>query len=185
VGFVATTVLPVAQDAPILDFGAPAPLGAEQPSPSWAPSVLSGSSTRPNWDRAVEVPRGVTLGPRVRLTNTARAPILKTRQLWEGTITEVLDGGFAAVLSDKSNLRNSDEQVKFDFDDTEISPEDVCLIRTGASFYWIIGSQTTFGGQVMNVSLVQFRRVPAWTERKLAKAAEEARRLEQMFSEQE
>jgi hypothetical protein len=130
------------------------------------------------------VPSGVTFRPALRFGAPGRAPRLKTRQLWEGTVTELSNTGFAAVLTDKTNPRNPDEQVIFDFDNTEISPEDQKLISPGSSFYWIIGNERTLAGQVKNVSMVQFRRIPAWTERRLATAADRARRIRESFLEQ-
>jgi hypothetical protein len=108
-----------------------------------------------------------------------RAARLRTRQLWEGTVTEVREGEFTAILSDRSNRDNPDEQAVFTT--AEISPEDQALVRPGASFYWTIGSQRTLGGPVMNVSIVQFRRLPTWTTRKLAEAAEHARLMRELF----
>jgi hypothetical protein len=129
------------------------------------------------------VPQGLTERPRLNIVLDKREPLLTTRQLWEGTITEVRNGGFLAVLSDKSNPSNPDEQARFEFENMEISPDDLPLVRPGASFYWTIGNQTSVGGQSTNVSFVQFRRVPAWTERRLAQVTETARSLRQLFAE--
>jgi hypothetical protein len=86
-------------------------------------------------------------------------------------------------LQDKTNPRNPDERVSFEFDRTEISPEDLPFINPGSSFYWIIGNERTAAGQVKNVSMLQFRRVPAWTRRKLEQVADVAHRLRESFQE--
>jgi hypothetical protein len=90
-----------------------------------------------------------------------RMSLPTNRQLWEGTVTEIMPEGFVAVLSDRTNTGNPDERATFDFDNTEISPEDLKLVALGSSFYWVIGIEHTIGGQVKNISMIQFRRVPA------------------------
>ncbi len=111
-----------------------------------------------------------------------KGPILQTRQLWEGTVTQVSNGGFIAVVSDKTDPTNPQEQVSFDLGD--VSDEDHELVRVGSSFYWIIGRERT-GGTVRNVSIVQFRRVPAWTASAMSKASERARRFAEVLRAQE
>jgi hypothetical protein len=172
---------------PIYQF-VPMSLGASQvtPSPGTTASptpIPSGHSTSTeNVDP--NIPSGVTFRPPMNIGAPGRSPRLKTRQLWEGTVTELGDKGFVAVLTDKTNPNNPDEQVTFDFDNTEISPEDQKLVCPGSSFYWIIGNERTLAGQVKNVSMLQFRRVPAWTERRLARAADRARRVRESLLEQ-
>lgn len=119
--------------------------------------------------------------PQIKLAVPGRSPRLKTRQLWEGTVTEVRSNGFVAVLQDRTNPKNPDEQVALEFDTTEVSPEDLALVKPGFSFYWIIGNELTAARQSKNVSMLQFRRVPAWTEEALAQAKSNAARLKQIF----
>jgi hypothetical protein len=180
------TTLPVGFGGPIYQFVS-TPLGASQVplSPGTAAPTSPVSSGSPTSTGGVDpiIPRGATLPPLLKLGIPGAAPRLKTRQLWEGTVTELSDNGFVAVLSDKTNPSNSDEQATFDFDNTEISPEDQKLVCPGSSFYWIIGNEQTLAGQVKNVSMVQFRRVPAWTEGKLAREADRARRVRESFRE--
>ncbi len=176
-----STSAAVSADNPIY-FGTRPFLGASQVSTSegtFSPAQASlepGSLTE---SRNPRIPSGATVPPRLRLAVSGVAPTLKTRQLWEGTVTEVDEGGFVAVLSDMTNPRNPDEQVSFY--NTEISPDDLRLINPGATFYWVIGNERTVAGQVKNVSMVQFRRVPAWTQRRLERAADRARRLLESF----
>jgi hypothetical protein len=175
-----------ASDVPIYEFDAKPRFGASQNSPSEGTLSLSPTPLNPESisnGRSPIVPSGVTFRPRLRLAVPGSAPKLKTRQLWEGTVTEVRNGGFAAVLRDRTKLGNPDEQASFDFDYTEISPEDLQFINPGSSFYWVIGNELTAGGQVKNVSMLQFRRVPAWTQRRLDRVTERARRLRASFQE--
>jgi hypothetical protein len=180
------TVPVVASDSPIFVHGE-GHFGATQPSPSAStfsspqPSLASptlADVTKPT------IPTGVTFPPRLKLAVAGSTPKLKTRQLWEGTVTEVKDNGFVAVLSDKTNVSNPEEQGTFEFDKTEISAEDFALIKPGSSFYWIIGSIQTPANQVINASIVQFRRVPTWSERSLRRADERARLLRELFREE-
>lgn len=130
------------------------------------------------------IPTGSAALPPLQPAVTGRTAILKTRQLWEGTVTELHDGGFVAILNDKTNPSNPDEQASFDFENSEISPEDVKLVQLGSSFYWILGNERTVGGEVRNVSVVQFRRVPAWTKQKLAEAEAKAKQLTGLFTQE-
>lgn len=159
------------------ELGSTSTIGASQPSrgPDTARSV---ESIKP------QTPTGAMFVPPLRAPTPGRDPKLHTRQLWEGTVTELRDKGFVAVLADKTDPANPDERAVFEFDQTEISAEDRGLISPGASFYWVIGSELTRGGTVKNVSFVQFRRLPMWTEHSLALAADRARRFRAMIQEE-
>jgi len=165
-------------EKPIYDFGQFLAVGAGQivpPSASISPSPFPSGPAPVN----PEIPRGAILPSTFEPTLSGRGTTLTTRQLWEGTVTEIRDGEFVATLSDRSNPASPDEQAVFD--GSEISPEDQKLISPGSSFYWIIGNEVTAGGQLKNVSIVQFRRLPIWTNRALAKAADRANRVSKLF----
>jgi len=131
----ATTSLAVA-DSPLFEFPSRPNLGGQQSSQwlgtgAFASPVLSETAiSAEKFNPAI--PCGATLRPRLRLAISGRTPVLKTRQLWEGTVTEVRDVGFVAILSDKTNPRNPAEQATFEFDNIEISPEDQKLISPGS-----------------------------------------------------
>jgi hypothetical protein len=181
------STFPTAADAPVYDFRSAPPLGANQFLSASGTSVSS--SSNPNLldtsayveQPAPEIPSGAALLPPLKVADPGRAPKLITRQLWEGTVTELSEKEFVAILSDKTDARNPDEQAVFDL--SEISPEDHKLIRPGASFYWTIGNEITVAGQLKNVSMVQFRRLPPWTQHRLERGAESARRLRESFQE--
>src|SRR5258708_4894257 len=162
-----STALPV-PSSPLFEFGpASATIGASQNSPrigasTFAPQTQSQDSSLEQAG-SLPIPKKATIPPRLKLAGIGRSPRLKTRQLWEGTVTQILDNGFVAVLSDKTNSISPEEQATFQFESTEISPEDRRLISPGASFYWIIGSERTRAGQIKNVSMLQFRLLPLWT----------------------
>jgi hypothetical protein len=156
----------------------------EQQGEAIATSQASTVSTTANVSASssIPVPTGANLQPRLYSLVRGKGPILQTRQLWEGTVTQVSNGGFIAVVSDKTDPTNPQEQVSFDLGD--VSDEDHELVRVGSSFYWIIGRERT-GGTVRNVSIVQFRRVPAWTASAMSKASERARRFAEVLRAQE
>jgi hypothetical protein len=181
------TATPISADTPVYDFRPALPLGANQFSLPSGTAVTSSPNFR-SLDTSAsmeqlppEIPSGAALPPRFKVADPGKVPRLITRQLWEGTVTELGENEFVAVMSDKTDARNPDEQAVFDF--SEISPEDHNLIRPGASFYWTIGNEITFAGQLRNVSMVQFRRLPTWTQHRLARGAETARRLRESLKE--
>jgi hypothetical protein len=108
---------------------------------------------------------------------------LQTRQLWEGTVTEIRDGAFTARLADLTNARNPDEQVLFET--TEVSPDDLQLVRPGSSFYLVVGTEQTPGGMRRNVSMIQFRRLPAWTTSAAKEANDYAAHAREFFRSEE
>lgn len=182
------STLPVSAEKPIFEFDSNTSFLVNRPSLTMSTSsgattqILTTATAGEGRDRPI--PTGATTAPRLRPVYAGRGPTLKTRQIWEGTVTQVRKEGFVAVLSDKTNTSNPDEQASFDFDNTEISPEDLKLVQPGSSFYWIIGNEKTYGGQIRNVSMLQFRRMPTWTKQKLTKAAEDARRFRELLLEE-
>src|ERR1700674_4784335 len=112
----------------IYEFADLRPLGASQEKPASTMAEFSGEA-RP------QIPTGVTLHPPLpKVAMRGRGPTLQTRQLWEGTVTEVGNVGFAAILSDRTNRSNPDEHAVFDYG--EVSPEDLSMVGPGSSFFW-------------------------------------------------
>ena len=139
-----------------------------QPTPSTrplvkaAPSAVSGAIVRrplKNW--SVIQKRGASL---------------QTRQLWIGTVTEVGDGSFVAILRDRTKPSNPEEQATFELN--EISEEDKPLVSVGSTFYWVIGREQSIAKSITNVSKVRFRRLPMWTKSALKSASTRAERLQ-------
>jgi hypothetical protein len=95
-------------------------------------------------------------------------------QEWEGIVTEVRNDAFLARLIDLTH-RGADEEAEFPND--EVSEEDKPLVRPGAIFYWHIGYHTSYSGQRTRVSVIRFRRLPAWTQREIDAAKQEAERI--------
>jgi hypothetical protein len=180
-----SVVVPISseENKPIFDFVSQPAIGAKQASSSPNATSLEASSLASSQAASLTerleleppIPTSAVLPPPITWVLPSRAPRLKTRQVWEGTVTEVHDGEFVAVLRDKTEPRNPAEVATFTFDNAEISAEDQNLIFPGSSFYWTIGTQQTPARQVINFSMIQFRRLPAWSQTRLSRAMERAR----------
>lgn len=130
----------------------------------------------------MQAPRSVSIGVEKPITLAAalsHGSTLQTRQLWDGTVTEIRSDGFIARLVDKTDPMNPDEQVMFEF--AEVQDEERAMIMPGSAFYWTIGSERTPAGQIKNVSMVQFRRIPTWTKTALARSADRAQSVKAAF----
>jgi hypothetical protein len=69
-----------------------------------------------------------------------------------------------------------DEEIEIAKD--ELSPFDLALLEPGAIFYWTIGyRQQLPAGARERVSLIRFRRLPAWSDAELIAAREHAETL--------
>ena len=102
-------------------------------------------------------------------------PAFEVRQQWEGTVSEVGDSEFVAVLADLTEPTRAREQAVFSLD--EVPDEDHELVVPGGVFYWSIGYERGRGGQKKSTSLIRFRRLPAWTTREIDAVHREAREL--------
>jgi len=60
---------------------------------------------------------------------------------------------------------------------SELSDDNIPLLREGAKFRWVIGTQISHGGRKRCISEIVFRRLPAWTKRDLDNARLEAEEL--------
>lgn len=174
-------------EAAVLEFSAPIVHGVSQISPFTGIDTFSATATprmtTPAQPVDPHIPTGATVRPNLWLAFQRKGPALQTRQLWEGTVTKVLDNSFVATLRDKTEPSNPDEQALFAFD--EVSSDDRQLVRAGSSFYWVIGREQTPAGQVRNISSLRFRRVPAWTRSVLEQAAARARSLRRVIGSQD
>ena len=107
--------------------------------------------------------------------HSAPGSIYLDRQVWEGTVVERLENAFVARVVDQTKPTNPEEQVTFSFD--EVSTDDLGLVNEGASFYWRIGTERSPAGQVKNVSLLNFRRLPQWSNASMDRAEQSAKEL--------
>jgi hypothetical protein len=170
---------------PVYEYSGKPPSIATQPTDvagTMSPEGPAIQRTNAGFMTDIRIPTGAILRPPISLRLGKGIPRLETRQLWEGTVTQVLKQSFVAILKDKTQNKNPEEQVTFDY--SEISDEDRELIKPGSSFYWTIGSER-ISGQLKNVSIVQFRRLPVWTRSALANAESRAQKVREVFRSQE
>jgi hypothetical protein len=95
-------------------------------------------------------------------------------QQWEGVVDEVNDGSFVARLVDRT-AKEPDEEAEFDLG--EVPTGDRELVVPGAIFYWSVGYRTAATGTRSRVSIISFRRLPAWTEAEKLQARERAEEI--------
>jgi hypothetical protein len=148
--------------------------------PERAGVELNGAATTSSAVEADDALWGtVALSPSRRPTplrvRPSERPTARTRfialESWEGVVTEVTEDTFVARLF-TNDEREADEEAEILLG--EISPSDLPLVEPGAAFYWSIGYRDRRGARRERVSDIRFRRLPAWTEKELAEAKEEA-----------
>ena len=137
--------------------------------------------------RTLDLPEGITsqdLNRKVRrpippVIWQIRSDISEQRfiplQKWEGYVTRVEGDTFGARLIDRIEDRPEEELDEFPLED--VTPDDRELVKPGAVFYWQIGYRVRRGGQRERVSVIWFRRLPAWSREELEAAKDEARRV--------
>jgi hypothetical protein len=131
-------------------------------------------------DASAEAPSNIAV--RRKLTQSAvvgKGSSFRTHQLWEGTVTDVRPTAFVATLRDLTDSANPDEQAEFER--SEVSHDDRVLIAPGAAFYWVVGTELTRAGQKRNVSTLQFKRLPVWTDRAISRAMERGSHTKSIF----
>jgi hypothetical protein len=98
---------------------------------------------------------------------------------WEGIVTELLPDTFLADLIDLSDRSKPCEIAEIPL--VEIPDADQELLQPGCVFYWIIGFQTTLGGQKSRMSEIHVRRNPKWPQHAIEKIKERGKRLYEKF----
>lgn len=63
----------------------------------------------------------------------------------------------------------------------EVSEDDLPLVTPGAVFYWSIGYYVGTNRQKRRISVIRFRRLPAWTEEELQQANQQAEHLRDLL----
>jgi len=81
-------------------------------------------------------------------------------------VVEVGSETFTARLLDITAEKRTEEEAA-DFPVSDLSDDDLSLLKEGAIFRWVIGYQRTSSGQKIRASQVVFRRLPAWNKHNL------------------
>jgi len=121
-------------------------------------NILTPNSTINNKLQEIEVPINLTIRSSIKQAKSI------SLQKWEGVVIEVKEDSFIARLCDLS-YENSDEEAEIPF--SEISYEDMLILKPGAIFYWSINYLTTISGQLKRESIIIFRRSPVWTKQEI------------------
>lgn len=104
----------------------------------------------------------------------------KLLQQWEGQVQRVAGSSFVAIITDKTNQENDEEEVEIDL--AEVAPDDFALVRPGSLFYWAVGYEDGQGIPRQRVSRIRFQRLPGLTTRDIARAKQNARTFRSLFA---
>jgi hypothetical protein len=159
-----STALPLTNYQSSLDVNGVRIVGSAVFASSADLKTLNGS---PAASATAAEPRLLTSGPSrtefvVNLTDNVLL------QVWEGTVVKVDKDEFTAILRDKTEESNPDEEVVLSTE--ELALEDRELLRPGAVFYWSIRYEQESGLPRRRVSRIRFRRVPGWTASDIRRA---------------
>lgn len=64
---------------------------------------------------------------------------------------------------------------------SEISEDDLPLVKPGAMFYWSIGYIIKSTGAKINASVIRFRRMPTWSRQDIEDAKKQVKSLRELF----
>ena len=101
-------------------------------------------------------------------------------QKWHGHVLEVREDTFVARLTPTAGEGPEQEAELYV---EEVAADDRWLIEPGAVFYWSIGYLDRPSGR-LRVSILRFRRLPAWTYRELSSARQRANEFKNLFNAQ-
>lgn len=154
-----------------------------------APRLIYPTITRPSvttlsdaQQKKEEVTERVSV-PEMPLPVWPQAPETHETQLleqWEGTVQNVSSRKFEAKLRSIIAPNPSDEKASFQI--LDVPDADLPLIVTGAVFYWSVGYRKEKNGQKSLMSIIRFRRLPAWSKSDVARAATEANKFSFLFN---
>lgn len=116
--------------------------------------------------------------PYLRRVASNKKPSFMLLHKWEGRVLQVSADDFTAIVSDKTNPSNDDEEIVFDIED--VLDEDRELVAPGAVFYWSIGYDD-FSGSRRRVSQIVFRRLPGMSRREIEDAEKKALEFASIF----
>lgn len=107
-------------------------------------------------------------------TPTLPQPEFDALQKWEGHVVSVTETDFTATLVDLTQPGIEEEAV---LGLSEVTEDDLPLVRPGAVFYWSVGYRVDQSGERSRSSVIWFRRLPAWTEKEIERAQARAAEL--------
>ena len=141
-----------------------------------APSAELGRGSQTSEARALTESSGEIRPLWIPQKDPAPRLSLQPLQEWEGYVTDIGLETFSARLVDLTAGQNVEEESA-EFPISDLSDDELSLLKEGAVFRWVIGYQRSSGGTKRRVSEIVFRRLPAWTKRDLREAQTKAARL--------
>lgn len=100
-------------------------------------------------------------------------------QQWEGKVVAVSKDAFVAIIANRTSPENPQEEVEIEL--SEISQDDISLVKPGSFFYWAVGYEDAPGIPRQRVSRIRFRRLPGWTAQEIKRAKQRASQLAELF----
>lgn len=116
--------------------------------------------------------------PSIRAVNSHLSSFRMLQQ-WEGKVVTVSKDIFVAIISNRTNPENPQEEVEIEL--SEISQDDISLVKPGSFFYWAVGYEDAPGIPRQRVSRIRFRRLPGWTTQEIKRAKQRASKLAELF----
>ena len=157
-------------------------------APEWVPDAPERGigTTGPRKRRSAEGDQAI--GSRTLALQPKVEPVLPTTRprgdfflalaKWECSVLAVSEDTFLARLAD---IKGDQPEEEAEFFTDDLSEDDKRLLAPGAVFYWSIGYRVTPRGQKSKVSLIKFRRLPAWSTKELAEVERRTQELIDRF----
>ncbi|MGX1202250.1 hypothetical protein [Marinobacter sp. MBR-105] len=114
-----------------------------------------------------------------RATSTALAGKFELLQKWAGHVIAIEDDEFTAVIKDKTNPDNPDEEVVIALD--ELSPSDQRALTVGSEIFWTIGYETNRSGSKSRKSEIRLRRLAPFCQEEFDLAKEKTLEMKNLF----
>lgn len=147
-----------------------------------SPSPASTTASPANSGTGTRQSQAVYTTPPPWKTQKDRSAFFLVSQSWQGVVTDDVGADIAVRLFD-DRLPDAPE-LTTTLPKSEIDAEDLVLAVPGGIFYWRIGYLQTASGR-RRTSMIRFRRLPAWNDRALQSAREEAAILHAKYGLQE
>lgn len=102
-------------------------------------------------------------------------------QSWEGYVIET-DEERGVFLAHLKPVKGESGDLEAEIYLSEISEDDLPLVKPGAMFYWSIGYIIKSTGTKINASVIRFRRMPTWSKQDIEDAKKQVKSLRELFN---
>ena len=101
-------------------------------------------------------------------------------QSWEGYVIET-DEEQGVFLAHLKPIKGESGDLEAEIYLSEISEDDLPLVKPGAMFYWSIGYIIKSTGTKINASVIRFRRMPTWSKQDIEAAKKQVKSLRELL----